>query len=703
MEKTKSKILKYLILAVIPWVLFSCLKEQTQEETKDVAATGSYSGFEFRTTKDINVNVSLLNQQNEPVDGVLVELYTRNPLIGSGQKDPQNNNKIFSAVSDKFGKISYLVSPATANDSLYVLVNYVGLPNLYKTVLNSETIDISIGGDSGTKNAEKVTTNVRASKSEFASPVKVNGYYVLGGWNSVGVPDYLLTPNDIIDNDFLADVNATLPEYSQLPVTHPQYFQGTNSNHVLVENCNMWVTFVHEGAGWTNALGYYTYKTGSTPTSAADLKDLTIIFPNASYSGSGGGMASGNKVQLQYLDPATGMFTDAFPAGVTVGWFLVASGWNGSTKTITAGSYKDYSDDALNIETNSTLKKHSVLLYDAKRLLFLLGFEDARRDAGSDNDFNDAVFYTTVNPITAVDLSEYKPIDKPGDTDGDGVSDVFDDYKTDKLKAFNNYYPSKNGTGTLAFEDLWPYKGDYDFNDLVVDYNINQVTNAKNDVVEIDSKILVRAAGATYRNALAFALNTAPSNIASVKGQKNTKNYLKLLSNGAEAGQSRAVIPVFDDAYNALPYPGSGIGINTVEGNPYSTPDTMFVYINFVTPVTFTTLGTPPYNPFMIVNRVRGVEVHLPNHAPTSLADMSLLGTGQDDSNPGASSYYVSNTSLPWAINFPESFDYPGEKQDITLAHLLFNDWATSKGYSSMDWYQKKPGYRNSSLIYTKK
>jgi LruC domain-containing protein len=335
--------------------------------------------------------------------------------------------------------------------------------------------------------------------------------------------------------------------------------------------------------------------------------------------------------------------------------------------------------------------------------LFLLGFEDARRDGGSDNDFNDAVFYTTVNPITAVDLGEYKPIDKPGDTDGDGVSDVFDEYKTDKLKAFNNYYPSKNVTGTLAFEDLWPYKGDYDFNDLVVDYNINQVTNGKNEVVSIDSKILVRADGATYRNALAFALNTAPANIASVTGQKNTKNYLKLLSNGAEAGQAKAVVPVFDDAYNALPYPGAGVGINTVEDSPYSTPDTMFVNINFVTPVAFTTLGTPPYNPFMIVNRVRGVEVHLPNHAPTSLADMSILGKGQDNSNPGTSTYYVSDTSLPWAINFPESFDYPAEKQDITQAHLMFNDWAISRGYSSMDWYQKKPGYRNSSLIYTKK
>ena len=306
-------------------------------------------------------------------------------------------------------------------------------------------------------------------------PVKVNGYNVLGGWSSVGVPDYLLPSNDVISNDFLADVNATLPEYIHLPVSHPQYFQNNNANHVLREPCEVWVTFVHEGAGWTNALGYYTYKSGTTPASAAALTDLTLIFPNASYSGSGGGLTSGNKVQLLYLDPETKLYTNVFPAGVTVGWFLVAQGWNSSNKTVGNGTYKHYSDDSFNIETNADLKKHAVLLFDANLKLFLLGFEDTKRDAGSDDDFNDAVFYTTVNPITAVDLSEYKPTDKPGDTDGDGVSNVFDEYPDDELKAFNNYYPLKDATGTLVFEDLWPYKGDYDFNDLVIDYNFNQI------------------------------------------------------------------------------------------------------------------------------------------------------------------------------------------------------------------------------------
>ncbi|NLH53483.1 MAG: LruC domain-containing protein, partial [Bacteroidales bacterium] len=71
------------------------------------------------------------------------------------------------------------------------------------------------------------------------------------------------------------------------------------------------------------------------------------------------------------------------------------------------------------------------------------------------------------------------------DADGDGVGDQDDEYPTDPFRAFNNYYPSSNGFATLAFEDNWPNKGDYDFNDVVVDYQLNRVTNSQNQLVEV--------------------------------------------------------------------------------------------------------------------------------------------------------------------------------------------------------------------------
>ncbi|MFY8019628.1 MAG: LruC domain-containing protein, partial [Bacteroidia bacterium] len=68
------------------------------------------------------------------------------------------------------------------------------------------------------------------------------------------------------------------------------------------------------------------------------------------------------------------------------------------------------------------------------------------------------------------------------DTDGDGVIDASDCYPSDPNKAFCNNVP----TGTLAFEDQWPFTGDYDMNDVVVTYNYNVITNASNNVVRVE-------------------------------------------------------------------------------------------------------------------------------------------------------------------------------------------------------------------------
>jgi LruC domain-containing protein len=48
--------------------------------------------------------------------------------------------------------------------------------------------------------------------------------------------------------------------------------------------------------------------------------------------------------------------------------------------------------------------------------------------------------------------------------------------------------------------------------------------------------------------------------------------------------------------------------------------------------------------------------IHLPANAPTDLIDKSKFGTGDDDSNLGAKKYYMSDTNLPWAINFSVQF-----------------------------------------------
>ena len=267
-------------------------------------------------------------------------------------------------------------------------------------------------------------------------------------------------------------------------------------------------------------------------------------------------------------------------------------------------------------------------------------------------------------------------------------------------------------TGTLAYEDLWPYKGDYDFNDLVINYDFSITKDAQENVQNITATFIVYAFGASFHNGFGFQFpNVAPNRIKSVTGYNIAPNSIfSLTTNGLEKKQSKATVIVYDDSWRLMPYPGKGIGVNTEMDAPFVTPDTIVMHITFYDNGTFApggavqynTLDIGNFNPFIVVNQQRGVEVHLPNHAPTDLVDKDLLGTGDDNSIPAEGRFYKTKKNLPWAINIPQVFIWPIEKQDITQAYNYFGEWAESDGTLFPDWYEDKAGYRNNSLLYTK-
>jgi len=269
------------------------------------------------------------------------------------------------------------------------------------------------------------------------------------------------------------------------------------------------------------------------------------------------------------------------------------------------------------------------------------------------------------------------------------------------IVGLSNRYPAV-GYGTLAFEDLWPSRGDYDFNDIVIDYQFEIFSNLNNNIEQVNAVFVIKAIGASLHNGFGFQLSHAiDQDDLTIIGSQITEDYITLNPNGTEAGQSKPTIIVFDDSFEHLQHPGTGSGINTTPGAPYVEPVTLTINILFAQDkYSYSTLDISNFNPFLIVSQTRGIEVHLPYYPPTDLVDTNLFGTLHDDSNPTTGRYYVTSSNLPWGINIYESFDYPIEKQEILGAYPKFVGWAESSGALYSDWYKDLPGYRNSSVIY---
>nr|NQU88977.1 LruC domain-containing protein [Bacteroidota bacterium] len=171
------------------------------------------------------------------------------------------------------------------------------------------------------------------------------------------------------------------------------------------------------------------------------------------------------------------------------------------------------------------------------------------------------------------------------DTDGDGIPDEWDDFPLDPERAFLNYFPEEDSYVTIVFEDLWPSKGDYDFNDLVFAVWGQEVANADEDLVDIYINFKILAAGAGMENGFGWQFATLiPDQITSVTGAVLNQGYVTTNPNGTESGQDSAVI-IATESVEDIIHRAGGSMFNTIENGLIGTSDTIAIYIYFGTPI----------------------------------------------------------------------------------------------------------------------
>lgn len=289
-----------------------------------------------------------------------------------------------------------------------------------------------------------------------------------------------------------------------------------------------------------------------------------------------------------------------------------------------------------------------------------------RIDDPASNSQNDSNWFT------------FSEVEVCNDQDGDGIVDSVDEYPNDATRAYTITYPSSSTKASLIFEDLWPFKGDYDFNDTALDYSIAKIFNSTNEVVGIDFNYVVTSDGAGFVNSMGFEIEGLnPNNVASITGQILEGGVFNLANNGTELGQQHTVVALFDD---------HSILVNQEN----------IVRITFVNPISDTSLDFAPFNPFLVANGEREKEIHLANYEPTTLGNSQPEVLGNNADIDGS---YTTENGLPWAINVIESFPLLLEKEPINTGYLYFEEWGLSGGENRKDWYKDLPDYRNSAKL----
>lgn len=501
------------------------------------------------------------------------------------------------------------------------------------------------------------------------------------GYTAQGAPINMTNIGATLPSGILDDIYNMLPESTTVnpAFVAPDILSNIHFDNDAATHATARVTFLNEGAGYRNSLGYFIYDTNNPPQSKDDIAAHTIIFPNASKP-TAGTLLEGDTVELGIQ-----IFS-----GQSIGFFVVPNGWGygGSGSTIrNDGPWGQpfYSLQSLNPETNASQKRHNVVFIDPENELLVIGFDDQYIPQG-DKDYNDVLFAVEITPFFNIDGvnpdgsidSGYIPLEEDDNSGGNTTT---------------SYYPSQNGVATLMFEDLWPEMGDYDFNDLVINYNMTRTLTGSNTLQRLEANYTVQARGAGYHNGFSLRLpGVSQSDVGSVS---LTKNGVPVTHDIIETAANDLVLIISPDI--SVDVPSNCEMYRTRPTCAESINTTFALDVTFSTPPSANIVGLPPYDPFIFaVDGLfhgtifgsppgRSWEVHLKQFSGTNLFNSAFFGMADDRTN--GTNHFINSNNMPFGVNIADSWDHPSELTPMNVAYPLFVDWVNSDGFEHTDWY----------------
>lgn len=520
------------------------------------------------------------------------------------------------------------------------------------------------------EDTDEIVATTRANKTSYKTDKerfkKLNWENKLGGYNeNDGEIKYKYEGKEsslTLSKPELKTLKTTV--YSVLNTTGDCPKEYWTKNDLYIEGgeqknpTRIVLTFIGGKTCWNNSLGYYYYRKDKKPNNLSEVKVYTI-FPNTQFKWDNGNLKSypkgvdeGTAVELKFFGDNGTEDGTAFPSGYYIGFVLACNTWNvyftGFASQSQTFNYRSCSTPGFSTLGAGGLDVHTAMFKD-KNGNIAIAFEDFK----DDRNFTDVVFSLKSTP----EITNVPPVDE--------------DLNTTIEK-----------TGVYAFEDEWPKAGDYDMNDVLVQYTYKKVFNIYNEILNesFSFKTLFNKT-TVFDNGLGISfINAGNANpVDSIKKENDVKFSL---ATGADKFVHESNVILFTD--NVKTNKNAEYKVTYKYGDESSSKKKETMIDAFI------------YNPSDNGTRK---EIHSPMQLPTSKADYSFFGQKDDRSIPEKGIYYVSDKDniYPFAfylsnanlndIEALKDFD-KNEKKAISVLYPDFINWA--KNGTNADWYKKK-------------
>lgn len=633
------------------------------------------SFFDFNTTSQMKIDLDY----GEYGAYTQVSIYADEP--GFSEESLENNSPLFKVFTDKHGKVlSAFNMPEAVQDSVYLYTSAIGTPRIVKAAVKESTIQYKY---------ERIQYSKEAAKTRVIDWPYFDDHEglhaVLNWWQGyehgkIGDHNGLIIDPCVIGADALPSITKAFWNGSS---TRPFIVDNSASLtddeidiYTTKDSVKVYFTFLTENANSLNAIGYYFYPIGKRPWESGGVEKF-LIFPNTSVAGNipyvnyyikgfygedNAPVSNMTTVQLLYVsyDQNGGRtISEYFPKDLAIGFFVIKDSWD-------PGNYNskyNFSSDKF-IYTDCIWNKYSSPKFIRKDAA---GYAVYGAEYGNDGSFDDIMFTMSSLPEDGISYTAEKIPDVPvipdpyyPDPDDPDDPDEPDEPETDE-----DEYVSRNVIyRTYCYEDLWPVKGDYDMNDVVIDHCSTIKSDIYNNVMEIVDEFTVCNRYMSAQVADAFAVIIPESQ----------RGEMTLPRDAVEEDGTGAVI-LFDDVQEHL---GKTVKIvRDFSGKRLSSGSVITDLDPFIIPLI-------DNDDFLYDHRR---EVHMPKKEGTKKLNASLLGMAQD-------AYFVDKDGKhPFAITIPLSakkgeYIIPEEMHQIDSEYADFEEWVESSGKNNKDWYK---------------